>query len=132
MPIFKILTREIKCFKLKKIKPKGDDENEQLQNKNGTAKETTGISARIYMLLTSALSQGDWYAFFSLVPLMFVAMFVLIEAYNHLRKPSRNKVNFSRDFKRENLWLLFAKGLRDIHTWRSLNRSSVKKQIWIW
>ena len=44
------------------------------------------ISARIIMLFTSALSQGDWYAFFSLVPFMFVCMLIVIELWKRFRK----------------------------------------------
>lgn len=46
---------------------------------------TAIVSARVTMLLTPALSQGDWYAFFSAVPFMFIILFVFIELWNHMR-----------------------------------------------
>ena len=54
---------------------------------------TAIISARITMLLYAALSQGDWYAFFSTVPLMFVCMLILIELWNHIGSTEKIKGN---------------------------------------
>ena len=48
---------------------------------------TAIVSARIIMLFAPAFTQGDWYAFFSLVPSMFVCMLVFIELWNHVKRP---------------------------------------------
>ena len=45
---------------------------------------TAMISARIIMLFRPAFSQGDWYAFFSTVPFIFICMLVFIEVWNHI------------------------------------------------
>ena len=47
---------------------------------------TAIISARVILLLRVAISQGDWYAFFSLVPFGFVCMLIFIEIWNHLKR----------------------------------------------
>ena len=49
------------------------------------------IAARIIMLLRPAFSQGDWYAFFSSVPLLFILGFIVIEVWNHTRKSVLNR-----------------------------------------
>lgn len=47
---------------------------------------TAIVAARMIMLLNPALSQGDWYAFFSVVPFIFVCMLVFIEIWNLVKK----------------------------------------------
>lgn len=52
---------------------------------------TAIVSARVIMLLIPALSQGDWYAFFSLVPFLFVLMLFFIELWNHISKSNKRR-----------------------------------------